>query len=152
MLASTGRRLLVLQRHSQARSISRLRPTVTVKELKRVSWSSNLECVRQLSNSQVPKREHDAPKGVDQPDPPRAIPNEPAASSHVPFGSSPVRDAILTSVVGLALGACIQSKRAAINANMGACSVFVGGIAYVQWYKANVLHKVCIIRVRMSCV
>ncbi|KAJ6593510.1 hypothetical protein B0H19DRAFT_1205053 [Mycena capillaripes] len=48
------------------------------------------------------------------------------------FGGNSLRDAALTTVVGLMMGELINLV----------ASVFVGGVAYVRWYKWNVLRKI----------
>lgn len=58
--------------------------------------------------------------------------------------NSPLRDGAVTAVVGLCMGAfdiLTYFKTTTLMADL--LQVFVGGVAYVSWYKKNVLDKVC---------
>ncbi|KAF9485994.1 hypothetical protein BDN70DRAFT_889709 [Pholiota conissans] len=74
---------------------------------------------------EVPHARHEVHEGTAQIsmpfNPPGGGPS--AAPTGFSFTNSPVLDAILTTAIGLA-------------------AVFVGGIAYVKWYKKNVLDKI----------
>ena len=55
------------------------------------------------------------------------------------FTQSPILDAILTTALGIGAGKLLH------NTLVSSCSstlVFIGGVAYVKWYKINVLNKV----------
>lgn len=86
--------------------------------------------------------------------PPTLVPNhevqEGTAAVNIPFNApgngggfppaSSLRDAVLTTVVGLALGD--QLEQISSQCSDDSSAVFVGGVAYVKWYKKQVLNKV----------
>lgn len=64
----------------------------------------------------------------------------PGGTSVFEITRSPFFDAVLTTIIGLGMGKRFYAQiRSGLTDRT---SVFVGGIAYVKWYKKNVLDKV----------